>query len=81
MNTTQLLEKVQLIVDAKGNQSAVLLNIEDWEKLLSILEELEDSDDIINAKEENEEAPPSFEDLYKDFINRYPSKDDVQLDL
>jgi uncharacterized protein with ACT and thioredoxin-like domain len=56
MNTTQLLEKVQLIVDAKGNQSAVLLNIEDWEKLLSILEELEDSDDIINAKEENEEA-------------------------
>jgi uncharacterized protein with ACT and thioredoxin-like domain len=56
MNTTQLLEKVQFIVDAKGNQSAVLLNIEDWEKLLSILEELEDSDDIINAKEENEEA-------------------------
>ena len=56
MNNTQLLEKVQFIVDAKGNQSAVLLNIEDWEKLLSILEELEDSDDIINAKEENEEA-------------------------
>jgi hypothetical protein len=56
MNTTRLLEKVQFIVDAKGNQSAVLLNIEDWEQLLSILEDLEDADDILKAKEENEEA-------------------------
>jgi len=56
MNTTQLLEKVQFIVNAKGNQSAVLLDIEDWEKLLIILEDLEDADDIIDAKEENEEA-------------------------
>lgn len=56
MNTAQLLEKVQFIVDKEGNQSAVLLNIEDWEQLLTILEDLEDTDDIIQAKEENEEA-------------------------
>lgn len=58
MNTTQLLEKVQFVVDTQGNQSAVLLNIEDWEQLLNLLEDLEDANDILEAKEENEEAIP-----------------------
>jgi hypothetical protein len=34
MNTTQLLEKIQIVVDAKGNQSAISLDLEDWEQLL-----------------------------------------------
>jgi hypothetical protein len=32
MNATQLLERVQFVVDGKGQQSAVLLNMEDWEQ-------------------------------------------------
>jgi PHD/YefM family antitoxin component YafN of YafNO toxin-antitoxin module len=58
MKTTQLLEKVQFIIDAKGEQSAVLLNMEDWEQLLTFLEELEDAEEICRLREEDEEAIP-----------------------
>jgi hypothetical protein len=56
MNTTQLLEKIQIVVDAKGNESAISLNLEDWEQLLMLLEEVEDANDILQAKQENEET-------------------------
>ena len=56
MNTTQLLEKIQIVVDAKGNQSAISLDLEDWEQLLILLEDVEDADDILKAKPENEET-------------------------
>jgi hypothetical protein len=56
MNTTQLLEKIQIVVDAKGNQSAISLDLEDWEQLLILLEEVEDANDILQAKQENEET-------------------------
>ncbi len=56
MNTTQLLEKIQIVVDAKGNQSAISLNLEDWEQWLMLLEEVEDANDILQAKQKNEET-------------------------
>lgn len=56
MNTTQLLEKVQMVVDAKGEQSAISLDLEDWEQLLILLEDIEDTNDILQAKQENEET-------------------------
>ena len=56
MNTTQLLEKIQIVVDAKGNQSAISLALQDWEQLFILLEEVEDANDILQAKQENEET-------------------------
>ena len=56
MNTTQLLEKIQIVVDAKGNQSAISLDLKNWEQLLILLEEVEDANDILQAKQENEET-------------------------
>ncbi len=56
MNTTQLLEKIQIVVDTKGNQSAISLDLQDWEQLLIFLEDVEDANDILQAKQENEET-------------------------
>ena len=56
MNITQLLENIQIVVDAKSNQSAISLDLEDWEQLLILLEEVEDANDILQAKQENEET-------------------------
>jgi len=56
MNTAQLLEKIQIVVDAKGNQSAISLDLQDWEQLLILLEDVEDANDILQAKQENEET-------------------------
>jgi hypothetical protein len=56
MNTAQLLEKIQIVVDAKGNQSAISLDLQDWEQLLILLEDVEDANDILQAEQENEET-------------------------
>jgi PHD/YefM family antitoxin component YafN of YafNO toxin-antitoxin module len=55
MNTQQLLEKVQFVVDNHGHQSAVLLGLKDWEQVLTLLEDMEDAQDILEAREEQEE--------------------------
>jgi PHD/YefM family antitoxin component YafN of YafNO toxin-antitoxin module len=55
MNTQQLLEKVQFVVDNQGHQSAVLLGLKDWEQVLTLLEDMEDAQDILEAREEQEE--------------------------
>ena len=55
MNTQQLLEKVQCVVDNNGHQSAVLLGLKDWEQVLILLEEGEDAQAILEAREEQEE--------------------------
>ena len=54
----ELLEKVQFVVDAGGNKSAVQLSVEVWEELLTILEDLEDAEEIRLARENKEEAIP-----------------------
>lgn len=58
MNAKQLLEKVQFVVDTAGNKSAVQLSVEVWEELLTILEDLEDAEEIRLARENKEEAIP-----------------------
>ncbi|MFB2921602.1 hypothetical protein [Aerosakkonema funiforme] len=56
MNAKQLLEKVQFVVDAEGNKSAVQLSVELWEELLTILEDLEDAEEIRLARENKEKG-------------------------
>jgi len=54
MTAKQLLEKVQFVVDAEENKSAVQLSVEVWEELLTILEDLEDAEQNRLAQENKE---------------------------
>lgn len=58
MNATELLQRVQFVVDAQWQKSAVMLSLEDWQQLLTILEDLEDAEELRRTKEEDEEAIP-----------------------
>jgi PHD/YefM family antitoxin component YafN of YafNO toxin-antitoxin module len=58
MKTQELIERVQFVVDPKGNQSGVLLSVEDWEQLLILLEDMEDAEEIQHARTTEEEAIP-----------------------
>ncbi len=58
MNITELSQRVQLVVNAEGKKSAVLLSVEDWEQMLNLLEDLEDAEEIRRARAEEEEAIP-----------------------
>lgn len=51
MSDTALLQSVQYVVDTDGNKSAVLINLDVWEQILTLLEDLEDAEEICRARE------------------------------
>jgi hypothetical protein len=46
---------VQYLVDTKGQKTGVVLSVEEFQKLLSLLEEAQDIQDFHNAKVEEDE--------------------------
>jgi PHD/YefM family antitoxin component YafN of YafNO toxin-antitoxin module len=58
MSETAFLQSVQFVVDSDGHKSAVLVNLDVWEQILIMLEDLEDAEEIRRAREEDEETIP-----------------------
>jgi PHD/YefM family antitoxin component YafN of YafNO toxin-antitoxin module len=58
MSDTTLLRSVHYVVDSDGHKSAVLINLDVWEQILTLLEDLEDAEEIRRAREEDEETIP-----------------------
>jgi hypothetical protein len=55
MTVTELLEKAQFLVDTTGKKKAVLLDYKIWEEFLTLLEDLEDAQEIRLLRESEEE--------------------------
>jgi len=53
-----LLQSVRFVVDSAGHKSAVLVNLDVWEQILTLLEDSEDAEEIRRAREEDEETIP-----------------------
>ncbi len=49
---------VQFVVDANGNKKAVVIDYAAWEELLTLLEDLEDAEEVRRLREMGEEAIP-----------------------
>lgn len=50
-----LLQKAQFVVDSGGNRTAVVLDYKDWEELITLLEDIEDAEELdcgIGSEEE-----------------------------
>lgn len=58
MTVAEILKTAQFLVDAEGNKKAVVFDYENWDKLLVLLEDLEDADEIQKLRESEEEAIP-----------------------
>ncbi len=58
MNTNELLQNARFLVDASGNKTAVQLDYEDWEELITLLEDIEDAAEISRSRASSEEAIP-----------------------
>lgn len=58
MSEMAFLQSVQFVVDSDGHKSAVLVNLDVWEQILTLLEDLEDAEEIRRAREEDEEIIP-----------------------
>ena len=58
MNAAELLQNVQFVTDASGNKTAVQIDYAAWEGLLTLLEDLEDAEEIRRSRASGEEAIP-----------------------
>ena len=58
MTVTELLQTAQFLVDSSGDKKAVVLDYAIWDDLLTLLEDLEDAEEIRTLREAKEEAVP-----------------------
>jgi hypothetical protein len=58
MSEKTLLRSVQYVVDSDGHTSAVLVDLDVWEQILTLLEDLEDAEEMRRTREEEEETIP-----------------------
>lgn len=56
MSVTTLLQSAQFVVDTKGIKKAVVLDYPLWEELLTILEDIEDEEEIRTLRETGAET-------------------------
>jgi hypothetical protein len=58
MSVTELLQAVEFLVDNDGNKKAAVLDYTVWEELLTLLEDMEDPEEIQRLREAGEETVP-----------------------
>ncbi len=58
MSVAEVLQATQFLVDADGKKQAVVIDYSVWEQLVTILEDLEDAEEIRNLRESQEEGIP-----------------------
>jgi hypothetical protein len=66
MTLTDILKSVKFVVNPKGKKSAVLVDIDIWEQIVTLLEDVEDAEEIKQARTLREETIP-WETVKKEF--------------
>ena len=54
MSVSEVLQQAQFLVDAEGNKKAVVFDYGLWEELLTLLEDVEDTEEIRRLREAGE---------------------------
>jgi len=58
MKIQELLQTAQFVVDAEGNKKAVVFDYALWEELLTLLEDLEDAEEMQQLRDTGAETVP-----------------------
>jgi hypothetical protein len=58
MTIAEILETVRFVVNPSGQKSAVMVDLDVWEEIVSMLEDLEDAEEMKQAKMVHEETIP-----------------------
>ena len=56
MTIAEILETVRFVVNPRGQKSAVMVDLDVWEEIVSMLEDLEDAEEMKQAKMVHEET-------------------------
>jgi hypothetical protein len=71
------LQAARFVVDAAGNRQAVQLDLDVWEAVLELLEDLDDAEEMRQARQEEDELVP-WEQVKADYKAAHPDADDRQ---
>lgn len=74
MSIVDLIKSAQFVVDSTGNRKAVQIDLTVWEELITLLEDLEDSEEIELAREEDDELI-SWEQIVSDYKTTHSEAD------
>lgn len=58
MSVADILNSVKFVVDPNGQQSAVMVDMNVWEQIVTLLEDAEAAEDIKKARSVSEETIP-----------------------
>jgi hypothetical protein len=58
MTVADILNSVKFVVNPDGHQSAVMVDLDVWEQIVTLLEDTEDAEEIIQASAIKEETIP-----------------------
>jgi hypothetical protein len=58
MTVTDILRSVKFVVNPDGRQSAVVVDLDIWEQIVTLLEDAEDAEEIKQARSIKEETIP-----------------------
>ena len=58
MTVAEILEKVKFVINPSGKKSAVVVDLEIWEEIVTMLEDAEDAEELKKARGVHEETIP-----------------------
>lgn len=58
MTLAEILKSVKFVVNPSGKKSAVMVDLDVWEQIVTMLEDLEDADEIKQKRAIREETVP-----------------------
>jgi len=58
MSVKELLQSAEYVIDANGKKKSVVVDLAVWEELLTLLEDLEDGEEIKQMRDTKEEHIP-----------------------
>ncbi|RIK28656.1 MAG: hypothetical protein DCC56_15430 [Anaerolineae bacterium] len=58
MTIAEILKSVQFVVNPDGEKSAVMVDVDVWDEIVSMLEDIEDAEEMKQAKMIREESVP-----------------------
>ena len=58
MTVADILKSIKFVVNTNGQQSAVVIDLDTWEQIVTLLEDAEDAEEIKQARTIKEETIP-----------------------
>ena len=74
MSVTELLQSARFVVGADGEKQAVILDVAVWEELVTMMEDLEDAEEMQQARQTDEDLVP-WERVQAEYRAAHPDAD------